>query len=371
MTAADPFHIPWHTDALSAVVDRLPGFWKRLGNIETVLLTEELQHITIDRPVYVAGLARSGTTILLEAIAAQQDVVTHQYCDFPGVFTPYWWQGGQGRIRNATVPQERAHADRLFVTPESPEAMEEMLWMAFFPDAHNPQVSNVLECETSHPRFEKFYTDHIRKLILVRGGDRYASKENYNVTRLQYLRKLLPDVRIVIPIRHPVQHVASLMKQHRLFCEGERRHPRASAHMRRVGHFEFGLDRRLINVGNSAVIREIETLWDRGEHARGWARYWASIYGFLAEQLAADSELNQASLVVRYEQLCQSPRETLTTIFEHCELVDWSACDHFAARIQAPTYYHPEFNDAEITAILDEASAVAEQFEYDLVGSCA
>ena len=36
------------------------------------------------------------------------------------------------------------YKDGIVVTQDSPEAMEEPLWMSFFPDAHNPQVSNVI-----------------------------------------------------------------------------------------------------------------------------------------------------------------------------------------------------------------------------------
>ena len=34
---------------------------------------------------------------------------------------------------------ERAHGDRLMITPSSPEAMEEPIWMHFFDNAHNPK----------------------------------------------------------------------------------------------------------------------------------------------------------------------------------------------------------------------------------------
>lgn len=370
MSVTDPFQIPWHTGALASLVSRFPKLWKWLGSVESAILADELEEITIDRPVYVAGLARSGSTILLEAIAAQCGVVTHQYRDFPFIFTPYWWQAGKRQNRKEEVPQERAHRDGLFVTPESPEAMEEMIWMAFFRDLHNPKVSNLLGPDVSHPRFEKFYSDHIKKLLLSREGKRYASKENYNITRLQYLLKIFPDARIVIPIRHPVDQVASLMKQHRLFSEGEQRNPRALKHMGRVGHFEFGLDLRLINTGDSTAMAEIESIWQQGEYARGWARYWASIYNFIADQLAADGRLRDAVKIVRYEQLTESPHQMLSEILEHCRLDDVESCDRFATKIHPPTYYQPDFTDAEVAAVYAETAEVAERFEYDLVASC-
>src|SRR3546814_17233582 len=104
-----------------------------------------------------------------------------------------------------------------------------------------PRRSNILDGEASHPGFEAFYRSHIRKLLLLRGGARYLAKGNYNILRLEYLLRLFPDARFVIPVREPAWHIASLMKQHALFCAGERRHPKALRYMQRVGHFQFGL----------------------------------------------------------------------------------------------------------------------------------
>ena len=84
----------------------------------------------------------SGTTILLELLAGRPGVATHRYRDFPPVFTPLFWNRAFAHIYRADAPPaERAHKDRILVTPDSPEAMEEVLWMRFFPDAHDTGTS--------------------------------------------------------------------------------------------------------------------------------------------------------------------------------------------------------------------------------------
>src|SRR3546814_18543019 len=93
---------------------------------------------------------------------------------------------------------------------------------------------------------------------------------------MEYLLKLFPDARFVLPLRDPAAHIASLMKQQRLFCEGERRHPAALEHMRRIWHFEFGIDRRPINVGDGA-IGEVLQAFKSGDEVGGQALYWASL----------------------------------------------------------------------------------------------
>ena len=365
-TADDGFKVTGWIDALGGFINRRPGLWIRFGNFETRLLADELEPVAVRQPVYVAGLARSGSTILLEVLAAQHDLASHRYSDYPPVFTPYVWNRLLERMpRREAAPSERTHRDGIKVTSESPEAFEEVLWMAFFPHLHDSAQSAVLDDRAGNPAFDAFYRDHIRKLLRVRGKERYLAKGNYNVTRLEYLLRLFPDARFVIPVRSPTWHVASLMKQHRLFCEGERDNPKALQHMRRVGHFEFGLDRRAVNVGDGAETARIEDAWRRGDEVEGWARYWSQVYGFVADRLAASERLREAALVVRFEDLCKTPLETLTGVLDHCRLgapEAWVA--KMAERIHFPTYYRPDFTPQELATIERFTGGTARRMGY-------
>jgi hypothetical protein len=338
--------VPGWIDLLGRMVERAPGFWRRLGDLETRLLADELAGVAVERPVYVAGLARAGTTVLLELLAGLPGVATHRYRDFPpGAYAPVLWDRAFSRVyRGGAAPAERAHQDRILVTPDSPEALEEVLWQHFLPWLHAPGGgSRVLGPGASNPAFERFYRDHLRKVLLVRGGTRYLAKGNYNLTRLGYLRKLFPDARFLVPVRDPLWHVASLMKQHALFAAAEARDPRVLAHMRRAGHTEFGLGRRAVDVGDGAAA-EVEALWAAGEEARGWARYWNSLYRLVAAQRAADpAGLGEAAMVVRYEDLCARPRATLEAALAHARLdpPPPAELDAMAARLAAPAYYAP------------------------------
>jgi hypothetical protein len=364
-TAYDDFDVPIGRDLFERAAHCWPGLWTRLGNLETWCLGSSIGSSPIDRPVFIAGLARSGSTILLEILADHPHVGTHRYRDFPLVFTPFWWNEIVRRSpRSGEVAVERAHRDGIMITPDSPEAMEEPIWQAFFRDAHNPAVSQVLDESVERPDFEKFYSDHVKKLLAIRGGNRYVSKGNYNFTRLGYLLKLFPDARFVLPIRRPAAQVASLMKQQRLFAEGERRHPRALAHMRRVGHFEFGLDCRPINVGNGRATAEVLELWERGEEVRGWARYWKQLYEWLADRLAENERLRKAALIVRFEDLCSDSTRVLTEVLKHSELYDEQLIATHSRRLHAPAYYRPEFSLAEEAIIAEETAEVAERFGY-------
>ena len=358
--------MPGWLDLLGGLMDRTGGLMRRLGNLESSTHRQILDEISIDRPIYVAGLARSGSTILLEMLASHPDAATHRYRDLPPVMMPIFWNKAFSQSYGKNVAAvERAHRDRIMVTPDSPEALEEVLWMAFFEDCHDPGKANVLDKAASNPEFEAFYRDHLRKILHIRGGCRYLSKGNYNFTRFGYLQKLFPDARFIVPVRDPIWHVASLMKQHRLFCQEEGRDPRILRYMQRIGHFEFGLDRRVINTGDDERTRSIEALWQSGQEVRGWARLWASLYDFLLDQQAKDDGLRRLILTVRYEDLCNTPSESLAQVFAHAGL-ELSPALHarLTGELSRPTYYRPGFNADEEKAIREETEETAALLGY-------
>ncbi|MCO6441934.1 MAG: sulfotransferase [Nitrococcus mobilis] len=359
------FHVARWLDVFGGFVTRHKRLGIKLGNLETRLLAEPLAATRIDQPIYITGLARSGSTLLLEILAWLPELVSHRYRDYPALYTPYLWNRFLDYTpRQKIAPVERTHRDGILITPESPEAFEEILWMAFFPQLHDPRENAVLGARTDNSEFEAFYRDHIRKLILVRGGRRYLAKGNYNITRLEYLHRLFPDARFVIPVRNPSWHIASLMKQHALFCEGSWRNPRALSHLQRVGHYEFGLDRRPINAAdNHGAVQKIVALWTRGAEVEGWARYWQHIHAYLADVLAHNRRLREATLVVRYEDLCRMPRETLRKLFEHCRLAPSAELlERAEQRIHFPNYYKPQFTEREHELIERYTAATAARF---------
>ncbi len=362
------FDVPRWLDTLGGLVDRHPQWWIGLGRLEDRLLADEVAEIDIDRPIYISGLARSGSTILLELLSSTDDTVSHAYKDFPPVFAPWMWNRFlEHSQRTPAKAVERAHGDGIEVTADSPEALEEVLWMAFFPDLHDPTTSDVLDGDTRSPEFEAFYRAHLRKLIWLRGGRRYLAKANYNITRLAYLHRLFPDARFVIPIREPLWHIASLQRQHQRFTAHHQDDPRALRYMQRVGHFEFGLDRRPINVNDPETTRRIVDAWAQGEEIEGWARLWSAVYAHVARTLASSPSLREATLVVRYEDLCRSPRTVLDSVFEHCDLrVDEALIEQAAQRLRFPDYYEPGFSPSERQTIAHCTRTVAAHFGYQV-----
>ena len=84
----------------------------------------------------------------------------------------------------------------------------------------------------------------------------------------------------------------------------------------------------------------------------------------IIDQLSADAALRNATLIVRYERLCEHPADTLQALFSHCKLgLSEAMLNDLASRVQHPTYYEPNFTDAERQLIDDITGPVAERFD--------
>lgn len=362
------WRVPPATYYIIRTVNALSPLFFRLSDLETKRLARPLKAVRIDRPIYICGIARAGTTITLEMVSRHPDVGTHYYVHMPMPYLPYWWHKLEEALSlPAMPPVERVHKDGLMVTKDSPEAVEEAFWQKCFPQAHDESHTSVLTRKTSNPRFERFYTDHIRKLLYSQGRERYAVKNNYNVTRLAYIQKQFPDAKFVLVIRDPVNHIASLMKQQQIFLATAKEDPHAIDAVEIVGHHEFGPDVRLVNVGDTSAIKEIRRLWAAGRTVQGWATYWASVYNYLADQLQSDPQVAKAALVIRYEDLCAHSAETIAKILIHTGLPAEPfkpARDEYVSRLCAPTYYRPDFSEQDIADIRAITKDTAQRYGY-------
>ena len=86
---------------------------------------------------------------------------------------------------------ERAHNDGILISTSSPEAFEEIFWETFQDDRSN---------------IEKNLLNLLRMLFKDITKKRYLSKNNQNIKRLDLINKILPNSKIIIPFRNPIQH---------------------------------------------------------------------------------------------------------------------------------------------------------------------
>jgi hypothetical protein len=344
--------VPSILDWLGSLPEKYPRLLERLARMETTFLAPDLEKTQICKPVFICGLARSGSTVLLELIAGRSGFAAHQYRDYPFLLTPVFWDTIRKFWPGFDTGEitERAHKDRIMVSSRSPEAFEEMVWMHYFPHLHTPRNLSVLDETTSAPDFERDFPDHVRKILLLRKGDRYVSKNNYNLTRIGFLSRMFPDATFVIPVREPIAHIASLLKQHRLFSIAQKQDPASLRYMQRCGHFEFGLDFRPIDTGDGTAD-EVTSLWNKGHHAEAYGIYWASLHKWTIQLREKHGTRVQ---IVPYEDLCQHPQTVLTKLSNQLDLGMTDAdIASWSSRLSLPSYYRPDFSGEELHRLQD------------------
>ena len=349
-------------------MQKFKPLYKSLGDLESWFLKTELQDVKIDTPVYITSLARSGTTIITEILSKHDNVCSHTYGDFPAVFTPYWNNWLRHRKQFLSGKKiERTHQDRIMINNDSADAFEELIWMYFYPKLHQSKIANEWPIE-NNPDFVEYYIKHIKKHLLIKNKSRYIAKANYNISRIKEILKIFPDAKFIIPIRHPVNHIASLMKQHEIYKKAGQNNSRVDDQLAASGHFEFGNLRQVINMGNSQYTEITLDLWKKDQETKGWAHYWQGLYDEVCQLKKQSKQLNDAIKFIKYEDLCHQSKETIENILQHCHL-DGATFSHHLCRyeekLSLPKYYKIAFNQNEIDEILQITQTVSEKFGYN------
>ena len=137
---------------------------------------------------------------------------------------------------------------------------------------------------------------------VVRGavfhGARHLSKNNNNILRLRTIAAILPEATILIPVRDPLDHAVSLMKQHANFIRQQARDRFVRDYMTFLVHHEFGLDHRPFRFSDEgmAALRSLEP--DTPDY---WLELWCQAHVWLERTAPGQA------VFVPYEDLCRDP----------------------------------------------------------------
>jgi len=335
-SSSEGYHMGMIDTILTWIATRYAGTMRAFGEWESWVMARQIKRVEIKKPIFITGLARAGTTVLLETLAKADGVATHRYRDFPFIMTPVFWNRFISLFAAKQVPVERPHKDSIKITRESPDAFEEPIWQHFFPFLHDPKTLHELNRENSNRMFEKFYQEHIKKILIIRKGSRYLSKGNYNITRIDYIGRIFTDARFLIPVRHPLSHIESLVRQHLLFQDYTAQNPQVPEYFRAVGHYEFGPQRRPICLTHEGCNQVIK-MWEQGDNHLGYAMQWTEIYRFVAELHKKEPDLANRILVIRFEDLCSDPLAEIQKVLDFVELGRNDSIVEAAQKIRTPS----------------------------------
>jgi hypothetical protein len=245
------------------------------------------------RHVFVSGLARAGTTVLMRKFHDTGRYRSLTYRDMPFVLAPNFWRRISGMSKRDAENVERAHGDKLVVNIDSPESLDEVFWRIFSGKEYILE-GRLLPYQPDKETILK-YVCYVNAVLSAHtlSGNRYLSKNNNNILRLDAIHHAFPNALVLIPFREPLQHASSLLRQHMRFLDLQSCSEFTLSYMTWLGHHEFGLDHRpILPAAVSVPQHPIDTL-------NYWLELWCDTYSWLENSKPA------AALFVCYEDLCK------------------------------------------------------------------
>jgi hypothetical protein len=322
------------------------GYQAFLADMESSLFAKMLAAQPRPRPIFICGLPRCGTTLLLNLCHPLPEFASHTYRDMPFVLLPLLWNRFSSRFKRNNTLRERSHQDGIMINADSPEAFEEMLWMAFW-DEHYTEDHIMPWDDSPAQDFTTFFEAHMRKVIAVRRPEadesvRYLSKNNLNICRIPLLLRMFPEAVCIVPFREPTQHAAASLRQHQRFRRMQSAERFIKEYMAGIGHFDFGENLKPINLHGWLDQPGVPD----PSRLSFWLTYWLQVYSFVADRLELGDESERICLV-SYEALCQEPEQVLESVAHRAGLGRIDALMDQAASIRPAKEHAVETHDLD------------------------
>lgn len=282
---------------------------KVVGDLDDSMFAKSGAQASAARPIFVTSLPRAGTTILLTALASLPQLASHTYRDMPFVLAPILWSKLSGKFQKGSAMKERAHGDGIEVGYDSPEAFEEILWRAFWPEKFSDTGIALWTVADRNAEADEFFRKHMAKIVALRcrtgaADGRYISKNNANIARLDLIPAMFSDASILIPVRSPMAHAASLLRQHQNFLQQHKEDAFTKRYMRDIGHLEFGELHRPIQFPGLAERQAGLS----AESLDYWLAYWIAAFEYVKSR-------RERLIIVSHDAISNRGPETTERLF--------------------------------------------------------
>ena len=108
-----------------------PIVQKVLAEVENDLFKKDYAAVESQDEVFITGLPRAGTTLMLELLFETGEFRSFTYREMPFILAPLLWSKLSRSFRKAATKQERAHGDGMEISVDSPEAFDEVIWLTY------------------------------------------------------------------------------------------------------------------------------------------------------------------------------------------------------------------------------------------------
>ncbi len=239
--------------------------------------------------VFVSGIARSGSTTLLNALHASDSFASTTYQLMPFVLAPSLSKVIAGISKTVVAPTERRHHDSIKIGLNSAEALDGIFWNTYFPRDDHHMHPREVEQQTLHQ-----YAMFIENILIHFGKSRYLSKMNQGIEWVASLAGYFDRSNFLVPFRDPRQQAASLLNQHNNFS---RLSSYESKYLGWLEHHEFGATHLGFFEHHQQACPAFSP-----ENINYWLEHWKNGYSYLS-QLA---DLHPNIIPICYEQMAAS-----------------------------------------------------------------
>lgn len=251
----------------------VPLVKKTLFEIEKLIFIKKNNLFEDGNHVFITGLPRSGTTIILEFLYSSEEFASLTYSDVPFVMAPNF---SKIFLKKKKLPKKlRIHDDRIEYDLDSPEAFDEVFFN--------------LSKKTDFEDYKKFVYLIIKKYK----KNKYLSKNNNNYKRINLINSAFKNSKILITYRDPLQHACSLLNQHKRFLSLQKKNKFILSYMNYLGHHEFGLNYKFWN----KPIKFHDKL-----NVNHWLEQW---YFFYKNILEKKSKFKN-TILINYDKFCSN-----------------------------------------------------------------
>lgn len=246
--------------------------------------------------VIVTGLARAGTTALLNLLYDKNYFHSIHYANAPFLLAPNLWK----RFYNPKkgIQKERAHGDKILFDVTSIEALEEYFFKVLLKDNYIKKDHLEKQEITSNQLNDYYRYQHLFRQ--EKADTRYIMKNNNFILRYESLRELNKAFKVLLVFRDPLFHANSLHEQHLNFNKQQKDNPFTLDYMNWLGHHEFGQNQKYFKLNHNPQW-EIE--YDKFS-LNYWISIWIGYYSYVLE-LKEDENLH----LIYYEDLLYKPFE--------------------------------------------------------------
>lgn len=187
---------------------------KTLELLETRITPKDLDTIPIDRPIFVIGLPRSGTTLLHYLLSYQGETsgFTNIMNSFPNA--PIAISRIQ-KLLNLNIRGDRHLKDSVpvdFTSPSEPI----MFWQNWTKqDVYDLTYRPMTRASVGEDVIQRMHRD-VRKALSIGGKSRFVCKYPYFSTQIPFLAEAFPDAHFIHIIRNPLEVAHSMVKLYQL-----------------------------------------------------------------------------------------------------------------------------------------------------------